>query len=54
VPTRDGFVAWDWLASQLAVRESGCVRHIRLPEPAIVKMSGRTGNGVILKPASMR
>jgi CheY-like chemotaxis protein len=50
----NGFVAWDWLASQPAVRESGCVRHIRLPGPAIVKMSGRTGNGVILKPASMR
>jgi hypothetical protein len=46
----DGFVDWDWLAAQPAVRRTDFVSHVRLDEPAVVKMSGKSGEGVILKP----
>jgi CheY-like chemotaxis protein len=46
----DGFIDWDWLAAQPAVADQGYVRHIRLEQPISVKMSGKTGEGVILKP----
>ncbi len=46
----EGFVDWDWLAGRPAKSESEFVRHIRLDAPLVVKMSGRTGEGVILKP----
>jgi hypothetical protein len=47
----DGFVDWEWLAAQPAVRRTEFVSHIRLKEPAVVKMSGKSGEGVILKPS---
>ena len=46
----DGFVDWDWLARQPAVGESELVRHLRLEQPITIKMSGKTGQGVVLKP----
>jgi hypothetical protein len=46
----DGFIDWEWLASQPAVRSTDFVSHVRLDEPAVVKMSGKSGEGVILKP----
>ena len=46
----EGFVAWDWLAAQPAVRETGYVRHLRFDQPGVVKMNGKQGEGVILKP----
>ncbi len=46
----EGFVDWDWLAAQKAQSETEFVRHVRLAAPLLVKMSGRTGEGVILKP----
>jgi CheY-like chemotaxis protein len=45
----DGFIDWDWLASQPALENTEFVRHIRLPEPLEVIMNGRNGEGVILK-----
>ena len=45
-----GYVDWDWLASVVARDENGGVRHLRFAEPVVVKMAGRTGEGVILKP----
>ena len=47
----DGTVDWDWLARQPAVDEASCVRHLRFDAPIVVKMNGRTNEGVILKPA---
>jgi CheY-like chemotaxis protein len=47
----EGFVDWDWLLSLPVVGNAEFVRHIRLDEPMLVKMSGHTGEGVILKPA---
>jgi CheY-like chemotaxis protein len=46
----EGFVDWDWLAAQPAVRETTFVRHLRFDGPVVVKMNGRTQRGVIVKP----
>jgi CheY-like chemotaxis protein len=50
----EGFVDWEWLEKQPAEEESRFVRLIRFSSPAIVKMSGRSGEGVILKPEQSR
>jgi hypothetical protein len=46
----DGFVDWEWLGAQPAVRRTEFVDHIRLEHPVEIKMSGFSGEGVILKP----
>jgi hypothetical protein len=46
----EGFVDWAWLAAQPAVGEATCVRHLRFDRPLVVKMNGKTNQGVILKP----
>jgi CheY-like chemotaxis protein len=46
----EGFVDWQWLASQPALEVQGCVRHLRLPAPLLVVMNGRTSHGIIVKP----
>jgi CheY-like chemotaxis protein len=46
----EGFVRWDWLASQPAVSARGCVRHLKFEFPLVVRMNGRRGEGVIFKP----
>ncbi|HEY3177137.1 MAG TPA: PEP/pyruvate-binding domain-containing protein [Candidatus Polarisedimenticolia bacterium] len=46
----EGLIDWDWLAARPALEDTGFVRHIRLDEPVTVMMSGKTGEGVILKP----
>jgi len=46
----EGFVDWDWLAGLPAASETEFVRHIRLDAPVVIKMSGKTGDGVIVKP----
>jgi len=46
----EGFVDWDWLAAQPAITETQCVRHLRVKQPFTVMMSGKKGEGVILKP----
>jgi CheY-like chemotaxis protein len=46
----EGFVDWEWLTAQPALTEAAHVRHLRLESPLLVKMDGRKGEGVILKP----
>ena len=46
----EGFVDWDWLGEQPAVTESGTVRHLRLDEPLVITMNGKSNRGVIYKP----
>ncbi len=46
----EGFVDWDWLASQPALEAQGCVRHLRLPTPLLIVMNGKTSRGIIVKP----
>ncbi len=47
----EGHVDWDWLAGQPPLARTEFVTHLRLPAPAVVKMDGRTGEGIISKPA---
>jgi hypothetical protein len=47
----EGRVDWDWLNAQPALSENAHVRHLRLDTPLLVKMDGRNGEGVILKPS---
>ena len=46
----EGFVDWEWLCSQPAIEEEGCVRHLRFDSPLLVMMSGKNSQGMILKP----
>jgi len=52
VNTEDGSgrVDWDWLDAQPTESAAANVRHLRLAEPLLIKMNGRRGEGVILKP----
>ena len=45
-----GQVDWDWLDAQPTESDAAHVRHLRLAEPLLIKMNGRKGEGVILKP----
>jgi CheY-like chemotaxis protein len=47
----EGFVDWVWLAAQPSVRDASAVRHLRFASPLVVKMNGKHGEGVIMKPA---
>ncbi len=40
-------IDWDWLGRQRVVAETELVRHVRLDEPVVVRVDGRTGRGVI-------
>ena len=46
----EGSVDWPWLASQLAVAERACVRHLRFEDPLLVIMNGKAREGMIFKP----
>jgi CheY-like chemotaxis protein len=46
----EGSMDWQWLNSQPAVEEQGCVRHLHFKQPVLVVMNGKTGQGMILKP----
>lgn len=43
-------VDWDWLDAQPTESQAAHVRHLRLPAPVLVKMDGRHGEGIVLKP----
>jgi len=47
----EGHLDWDWLTSLPAEESADSVRRIRLPGPIAVLMSGKSGEGAILKPA---
>jgi hypothetical protein len=49
----EGAVDWEWLSSQSALAEDGCVRHLRFDEPIRVIMKSRTSQGVIYKPETI-
>ena len=46
----EGSVDWEWLSSQPALEEDGCVRHLQFDQPVRVIMKSRTSQGVIFKP----
>ena len=45
-----GFVDWEWLSRQPAVSERQFTRHLTFAEPLVVKMDGKTRQGIIIKP----
>jgi len=47
----DGRLDWAWLDAQPDLSHQAHVRHLRLDRPVLIKMNGRRGEGVILKPA---
>ncbi len=46
----EGSVDWQWLAEQIAVKEQGCVRHLRFDNPLRIVMNSKASRGVIFKP----
>ena len=48
----EGFLDWAWLDQQTALEETEFVRRIRLDSPLCVKLDGRAGEAVVLKPSS--
>jgi hypothetical protein len=46
---RESFIDWKWLNRQKAEKELDYVKHIRLDNPVIVKLDGRTGHALVLK-----
>jgi len=43
-------IDWDWLLSNKTFAEKTYTKHIRLDSPLVVKMNGKTNQGIILKP----
>jgi hypothetical protein len=46
----EGFIDWAWLDAQKARAESEHVRHVRLDSPLDIRIDGRSGRGVVVKP----
>ena len=44
------FIDWDWLKAQPPFKKTKYLHQIRFDEPVIVKIDGRTSQGIILKP----
>jgi hypothetical protein len=42
-------IDWSWLDSQPVLAETEYVRHVRLSQPLVVRVDGRSGRGVIQK-----
>jgi len=46
-----GLIDWEWLEAQETVTETEHLRHVRLREPLLVRVDGRTGLGLITRGA---
>ena len=46
----DSAVDWDWLESHTPAEETKWVRHISLEGRTLIKLDGRKGEAVALKP----
>lgn len=44
-----GTIDWDWLNQKEALVETPYLAHIRLQDPLVIKVDGRTGRGVVSK-----
>ncbi len=47
---KDSFVDWKWLNSLESQEKTDLVRHVRLERPMVIKLDGRRGGALILKP----
>lgn len=45
-------IDWDWLRGQEQVSRTEFLRHVRLPEPLLVAVDGKSGRGVVLRPGA--
>ena len=48
--THDGHLDWDWLMAQPVLESKPGTRLLRFEDPVNVRMDGRSGRGVILRP----
>jgi len=48
--TKKGFLDWEWLEKQTCVKETDHLKLVKVNKPFLVKMDGRSGQGLILKP----
>ncbi len=48
----EGFVDWEWLAQQPAIREARHVRHLRFDRPLTITMNGKNNRGMIGRPGA--
>jgi hypothetical protein len=46
----DSLLDWEWLLSQPVASAQRYTRHLRFESPLVVKIDGKSGSGVILKP----
>jgi CheY-like chemotaxis protein len=45
----DGYFDLDYLSTFPATYESNYIRHVRLPSPAVIKIDGKLGTGIVMK-----
>ena len=51
IPSSSEFdIDWDWLQQQNTLNETEFIHHIQLSTPLQIKVDGRSGKGVVLKP----
>jgi len=48
--SKDFFIDWDWLEKQNLFKKLKFVKHIKLFDPLTIKLNGRSGHALILKP----
>lgn len=51
IPNSSEFgIDWDWLQQQKTMKETEYIHHVRLSRPLQIKVDGRSGKGIVLKP----
>jgi CheY-like chemotaxis protein len=46
----ESYIDWKWLDNQKTKKQTKYVKHIKLPAPLTIKLDGRSGRALILKP----
>jgi len=47
----ESYIDWKWLDKQKTEKQTKYVKHIKLPAPLTIKIDGRPGRALILKPS---
>ncbi|MEA2055509.1 MAG: PEP/pyruvate-binding domain-containing protein [Candidatus Thermoplasmatota archaeon] len=50
--SEDCLIDWKWIKEQKIQKELNFVKHVRLPVPLTIKLDGRSGRALIMKPKS--
>lgn len=48
--SQESFIDWEWLENQKTQKELKFIRHIRLSNPLVIKLDGRYGRALVMKP----